>query len=566
MRLLHIEEDESFSKQIKEIAHDNGFIYLSADSFEEAESIISELEIKLLITSDRIDNVVCDSFIEKIKNSESYKLPIIVISGEEDFEKKSHYYKMEIMAYLNKNQVNLRRLERYIKTIKRENELVCDLRKLRIAVVDNSSSSLGVIKSFFDEYKVQDVGYFQDSYEFGSNAENLKNYDMFIIDYMMPVLDGEDLILKIREYNLNAIVILITTSGDENTITHCLSIGADDFIFKPLEIKQFMLRITSSLRQFKLNQENDSKNRELFEMATRDLLTGVYNRNFFMDNYDRKVAESLREGQPFSLILMDIDHFKDINDRYGHLKGDQVLKEIANLLKLSLRESDIICRWGGEEFIILCVNTDLEKAVIVAEKVRQSIETCKFKVVNRVTASIGVTQWHAGDKKDDAFKRVDNSLYLAKLTGRNKVIAEEKIQFVKDGIPVNIEWGPFFRSGDPRLDIEHQNIIDISNEIINSCFIEGNEAVVIDLFKKFIKVNKEHFKNEEELLDLFAYEKTSEHAEIHKELISKSEKLLKKLILRKVEPVDVAEYLIQEVVIGHLVKQDFEFFHIFNER
>ncbi|MGB5824298.1 MAG: diguanylate cyclase [Proteocatella sp.] len=566
MRLLHIEKDELFSKQVKKIVEDNGFIYLNIDSFEEAQRILSEMEIHLLITANRIDDEDCDSFIEKIKISESSQIPVIVISEEEDFEQKSHYFKMGVMAYLNKDEFELKRLDKYIQTIKRELELIQYLRGLKIAVVDDSSFSLGVIRSFFDSYKVKNVEYFQDSYEFGKNVENIKNYDMFIIDYVMPVFDGEYLILKIREENLDSMIILVTSNGDEKTITHCLSIGADDFILKPLEVKLFMLRVISCLRQFKLNQENMNKSKVLFEMATRDSLTGVYNRNYFINTYGHKVAESLRSGQPFSLILLDIDHFKEINDRYGHLKGDYVLKEIAGLLKHNLRESDIICRWGGEEFIILCVNTDLRKAVIVAEKLRSSIEEYRFKSVKRVTASIGVTQWKLGDDKDSAFKRIDNSLYLAKLTGRNKVVSNEELQIVKDGLPVNIEWGPFFISGHPKLDLEHYEMIRLSNEIIQNCFVEGSDATVIQLFSKLITETAEHFRNEEELLRSLAYEKLEEHIDIHKELITKANLVQKELIAGTIKPIDVARYLIQDVVVGHIIKNDFDFFYIFNDK
>jgi len=566
VRLLHIEKDELFSKSIKKIVEDNGFIYLNIDSFEAAQIILAEVKIHMLITANRIEDEECDLFIERIKTSEISRIPIIVISDEVSFEQKSHYFKMGIMSYLNKSEFELKRLGKYIQTIKRELQLIQDLRELKIAVVDDSSFSLSVIRGFFDIHKITNVEYFQDSYEFARDVENIKNYDMFIIDYVMPVFDGEELILRIREENLDSMVILVTSNGDEKTITHCLSIGADDFILKPLEIKLFMLRITSCLRQFKLNQESKDKSRVLFEMATSDSLTGVYNRNYFINTYGHKVAESFRSGQPFSLILMDIDHFKEINDRYGHLKGDYVLKEIAGVLKLNLREADVICRWGGEEFIVLCVNTDLQKAIIVAEKLRENIEAHSFKGVHKITASIGVTQWGSEDDKDSAFKRMDNSLYLAKLTGRNKVVSNEEIQITKNGLPINIEWGPFFRSGNLKLDVEHNRMISLSNEIIHNCFVEDNNLNVIKLFNKLIEETVQHFKNEEELLRLLKYEKVDEHAAIHEDLVTKIKIMKNELASGNMKPISVAKYLIQDVVVGHIIKSDFEFFHIFDER
>lgn len=560
MRLLHIEKDELFSKQVKNIVEDNDFIYLNTDSYEKAYEMIVELDIDLIIMANHINDSFCDQLIERIKLSNRSLIPIIVISDSDDFEQKSHYFEMGIMSYLNKKPFAAKRFEKYIQTIKRELELIQDIRELRIAVVDDSSFSLGVIRSFFDMYRVTNVDYFQDSNAFMNGT---KNYDMFLIDYVMPIFDGEDLIYNIREENLDSMIILVTAHDNQKTITHCLSIGADDFILKPLDIKLFMLRITSCMRQFQLNRENANKSKALFELATKDSLTGVYNRNYFIDIYGKKVSESFRTGNPFSLILIDIDHFKSINDQYGHLKGDYVLKEIAVLLKSNLRESDIICRWGGEEFIILCANTDLENAIIVSEKLRLGIESHAFKDIKKITGSIGVTQWKLGDDKDSAFKRIDNSLYLAKLTGRNKVVSNEEIQIVKNGLPVNIEWGPFFRSGHTKLDLEHHQMISLSNAIIHNCFIEGNEEIVSQLFDRLIMETVEHFKNEEALLRLFEYEKLDEHMAIHKDLVNKVKVIQQELINKEIKPVNVAKYLIQDVVVGHIIKSDFDFFHIF---
>lgn len=563
MRLLHIEEDELFSRKIKKIVEDNGFMYLSTKSYDEAIRIVSELDIDLLIISDFVQDKTCEDIINEVRNSGKQLMPIIVIAKNPEYEKKTRYFELGIMSYLNKVPFIEKRFEKYIQTVRRDLELIEELRGLKIAVVDDSSFSLSVIKGFFDVYGVKTVDYFQDSNQFMTSS---KNYDIFLIDYVMPIFDGEELIYQIREENLDSMIILVTGYDSQKMITHCLSIGADDFILKPLDIKLFMLRVISCLKQFKINKENENKSKILFEMATKDSLTGAYNRNYFTDVFDKKASEAKRTGIPFSVILLDVDHFKIVNDQYGHLKGDYVLKEIAAILKENLRASDIVCRWGGEEFIVLCLNADMDKASIVAEKLRKAIELRKFKGLYRITVSVGVTEWKAEDDKNSIFTRVDNSLYLAKLTGRNKVVSDNGLDILQDGKPINIEWGPFFRSGNSLLDLEHRALIGLVNEIINNSITSNDRYISEALVDKLIEDMYIHFKNEEKLLELFGYSNLENHIEIHKKLLEEAKIVRHKFMNEEISAEDVARIMLQDIVVGHIVKDDFDFFSLINKR
>lgn len=563
MRLLHIEEDELFSRKIKKIVEDNGFMYLSTKSYDEAIRIVSELDIDLLIISDFVQDKTCEDIINEVRNSGKQLMPIIVIAKNPEYEKKTRYFELGIMSYLNKVPFIEKRFEKYIQTVRRDLELIEELRGLKIAVVDDSSFSLSVIKGFFDVYGVKTVDYFQDSNQFMTSS---KNYDIFLIDYVMPIFDGEELIYQIREENLDSMIILVTGYDSQKMITHCLSIGADDFILKPLDIKLFMLRVISCLKQFKINKENENKSKILFEMATKDSLTGAYNRNYFTDVFDKKASEAKRTGIPFSVILLDVDHFKIVNDQYGHLKGDYVLKEIASILKENLRASDIVCRWGGEEFIVLCLNADMDKASIVADKLRKAIELKKFKGLYRITVSVGVTEWKAEDDRNSIFTRVDNSLYLAKLTGRNKVVSDNGLDILQDGKPINIEWGPFFRSGNSLLDLEHRALIGLVNEIINNSITTNDRYISEALVDKLIEDMYIHFKNEEKLLELFGYSNLENHIEIHKKLLEEAKVVRHKFMNEEISAEDVARIMLQDIVVGHIVKDDFDFFSLINKR
>jgi len=167
----------------------------------------------------------------------------------------------------------------------------------------------------------------------------------------------------------------------------------------------------------------------LEEMATTDKLTGLANRQAFDLLIPQAISESRRGNWPLSALLIDIDHFKQINDRHGHLAGDKVLRTIARSIRGTLRASDILCRWGGEEFLVVVKNTNLGQAQTLAEKIRRVIETSGVQYKTErisVTASIGISMLHEGDNPDRMISRADDAMYAAKEQGRNRVQAESE--------------------------------------------------------------------------------------------------------------------------------------------
>lgn len=166
---------------------------------------------------------------------------------------------------------------------------------------------------------------------------------------------------------------------------------------------------------------------KLEKMASEDKLTGAYNRHAFDIIYDQTLKEARRKQMTFSVILFDIDDFKHVNDMFGHLAGDVVLKNIVTLTLANIRESDMLCRWGGEEFLILLKECDLINALSMAEKVRQCIKDAPTIYKGEeipATVSIGVAQYHPTDDEDSLLSRVDNSLFIAKANGKDRVEGE----------------------------------------------------------------------------------------------------------------------------------------------
>ena len=162
---------------------------------------------------------------------------------------------------------------------------------------------------------------------------------------------------------------------------------------------------------------------KLNELATLDVLTKVANRFQFDKVLEHSITLSQRYGRALSMMLIDIDHFKEINDNYGHLVGDEVLKILAQILRDGVRKSDVIARWGGEEFVILLPDSELSSATKLAEILRLRIAEYDFKLVKKITCSIGIVRWNEGENPDQLLKRVDEKLYHAKETGRNKIIS-----------------------------------------------------------------------------------------------------------------------------------------------
>lgn len=161
---------------------------------------------------------------------------------------------------------------------------------------------------------------------------------------------------------------------------------------------------------------------DLLELqATTDSLTGIFNRRRFLELLQLEILESKRYGVPLVLIFFDIDHFKDINDKYGHEAGDSVLRELTQLVASMIREADIFARFGGEEFVILAHNNDVDAGCELAEKIRSAVDQHRFTIVGSVTCSFGVSQFEFSDTTESIIKRADEAMYSAKKRGRNLV-------------------------------------------------------------------------------------------------------------------------------------------------
>ena len=176
-----------------------------------------------------------------------------------------------------------------------------------------------------------------------------------------------------------------------------------------------------------LNKILESKNKEYQTKASTDALTGLYNRHKFAELYLSSYTSMVQRDNKMSFILLDIDFFKKVNDTYGHNVGDQVLIQLSHILQRTLRNIDIICRWGGEEFVILLPTADLTTGMNIAQKLRTNIENMNIDTVGKITASFGISEVQTGDTMEDSVSRADKALYLAKKSGRNCIKTQKDL-------------------------------------------------------------------------------------------------------------------------------------------
>lgn len=246
---------------------------------------------------------------------------------------------------------------------------------------------------------------------------------LILLDVMMPGLSGLEILRLLKQNNLtqSVPVLMVTARTKGEDVRAALEAGAFDYVKKPLDDIEIVARVRSALR-YKNHQDR------LTEMAMHDSLTGLYNHRLLIELLERELATGRRKAQPVSFCMADIDHFKVLNDRYGHQAGDQVLQEVSRLLTHGLRKSDPVGRYGGEEFGIVLGGCSPDKASALCERLRATIESNPFTVLGqsvKVTVSLGLA--HADPTEDvsetDLIRRADQALYRAKELGRNRLVS-----------------------------------------------------------------------------------------------------------------------------------------------
>ncbi|HLJ20084.1 MAG TPA: diguanylate cyclase, partial [Stellaceae bacterium] len=310
---------------------------------------------------------------------------------------------------------------------------------------------------------------------------------------------------------------------------------------------------------------------ELERLSSTDPLTGAWNRA----HLDRVVAteldRSLRFKQPVTFILLDIDHFKQINDTHGHQAGDGVLCELVRVIGRAIRSIDTVYRWGGEEFVVVASATGYRQGAALAEKVRCRVEQHGFAGVGSVTVSVGVAEHVAGESAEIWFRRADEMLYRAKRGARNSVCVDRRgssdIWVAASGrSALRLIWQEAYECGEPRIDCEHRRFFELANALLDASFdIDSSPEAIKAALENLILCISEHFTEEEALLAQHGYKDLERHRQLHARLLTRIEELRASIAAGKTRFGDLVEFLANTVIARHLFIADRQYFPLFQK-
>jgi diguanylate cyclase (GGDEF)-like protein/hemerythrin-like metal-binding protein len=316
----------------------------------------------------------------------------------------------------------------------------------------------------------------------------------------------------------------------------------------------------AELRERVARLENDS--------AT-DFLTGAWNRAHFERVIGAELARSLESRRPVALVLFDIDHFKGVNDRFGHAAGDRVLREFVRVARANARASDVLFRWGGEEFALLVSSTGYRGAGVVAENVRKAVAACDFPGVGHVTVSAGVAESLEGEDAPAWFRRLDAALYEAKNGGRDRVVVDRRgnsdLWAQREAVAApHLAWSEALECGDTTIDAEHRELFRLANELIDAAIARDRTTQsFLAAFDELLAHVAQHFADEEVILEDRGYLHLAEHRRAHAGLLRRARALREKVPEGTVRFGEVVEFLAQDVVARHLMTVDRAFFPLF---
>ncbi|MCT4655372.1 MAG: PleD family two-component system response regulator [Cohaesibacter sp.] len=256
-------------------------------------------------------------------------------------------------------------------------------------------------------------------------------FDCILINLNMQTYDGLRLCSQMRSLEKTRMlpILVLADESDEKRIMRALDLGVNDYIRKPIDRNELLARMHTQVLRKRYTDALRNSIQHTMELAIMDGLTKLYNRRYMTTHLDSLIEAAKQKEKPISVLMMDIDFFKSINDTYGHDAGDEVLQEFSNRMRKNCRGIDLVCRYGGEEFVVVMPDTDSSLAMVVAERIRKKVAEKPF-IIHKgrqmidVTISIGMASVDNGAETQDALlKRADNALYTAKRDGRNRVVA-----------------------------------------------------------------------------------------------------------------------------------------------
>ena len=409
-KILIVEDNKALSKLIaKKISQNINFEVDVAHSLKEAQAFLGSgnsyfIALLDLNLPDAPNGEVVDYMITK-------KIPSIVLTANVDKKTRDEILKKDVIDYVYKgNMDDVNYIFQLIERLSKN-------REYKVMVVDDSIVMRNEIKRMLklQMYKVFSAAHGEEALVYMKDNPDIK---LVLTDYNMPVIDGFELTKTLREdySKMQMSIIAITANEDPMISSKFLKIGANDFINKPFTKEELVCRVNNAIESLEYIET-------ISDMANTDFLTGARNRRSFFKEIEAYMEECKKSGENFAVAMIDIDKFKNINDTYGHDVGDVAIKELVRLVTESIKGSDVVARFGGEEFCVLLKNIEKSSAVELFVRLRlkiaKNVISLGGKKVN-YTVSIGVT-FECEEGVEDMINQSDMALYNAKNSGRNRV-------------------------------------------------------------------------------------------------------------------------------------------------
>jgi len=421
MKIVLIEPSKSHQSIISKVLEEYASKIFYATSSKEAFDIFEKIDPDFICVSYMLSDTNAIEFCKKLYIDLKKKhIPVIMLTSEQNEELYSNAIMSGVTEVIKKS--NLSDLNSYFKKLKNHNKK--DFFSGNILYVDDSKTDNKIVTDYFEGNNLN-IKYLTDPIEAYNYFKN-NEIDLVITDILLEGhISGLDFLRMIREtpgLKSNIPVLVMTAFDNLSKRTEIYKAGGNDYVLKPFFKEEFMSRVYNLLTNKKLTDKVEEQKNKLEEISLRDPLTNLYNRRYILEMVPQKFAEAIRHGFNLSLIMGDIDHFKKINDTYGHLKGDFVLKALAGLLSANIRKEDVVARYGGEEFLIILTHCSQEFAIEKAENIRKEIELLNPENIH-VTISFGIASisFCPQCSLEELINFADMALYDAKNNGRNRV-------------------------------------------------------------------------------------------------------------------------------------------------
>ncbi len=427
MKVLILENGRLFQKILQDLLVELGCTVSCVRTGEEGLVLLvdttEETKYDLIIASQHIFDKSGAEFIAHCKNSE-LKTPIILLTSEPNETLLKNARAAGIKDIFPKTNIT------YLKSSIRyyiQGEKKIDIQGGRVLYVEDSASVAHIVTKYLKKLNLEITHFSSAEEAFHAFSDN--EYDLVITDVMLEgTMDGLSLVRMIRASNSHSAktpILAMTSHDDAKLRIRLLHAGINDYVTKPPIEEELAARVNNLITNKRLADQVRQQQRSLFNIAMTDQLTTCHNRHSLSDYAPKYIKDAVRYDYPLSVMILDLDFFKHINDEFGHTTGDIVLADIGKLLMATCRQGDIVSRIGGEEFLILLPHCNIHDALHKAENIRSMIELAEPAGL-KVTASIGISSLikEHDEDFDHLYKAADSAVYVSKENGRNQVTAD----------------------------------------------------------------------------------------------------------------------------------------------